>query len=1166
MLMCTVSVFAQWTKPEPKLEPMAADGSYQYMYNIEAGGFLVGANDYGTRASLSTSYAWKVKILAAFEDEEKTVPLGTYQICDSVEAGNAKGKWSNLDCQSFDQIWIDGAGRGGADMWRFVDLGGNKYEFTNDNVIGKFGMAKKFDGAANNRLFMLSTENESLLDNDEKVRYEGECTTWGFVSEAEYLAMAPKLAAYAAAMTLKEKMDAAASKYSGIDLSEANAVYSNTENNDSILTAALSLVDKAIANYQKQGVTAENPADFTDLVPNADFEKGIDGWQFTTGAQNKGQATNKGVQADYPGTTITGNFLENWNPNSFAGKIYTELANLPDGVYKVTMDATASSGQDTWVYANNDSTRTGGVDSFGEGGKELGDTAYKFSLYTIVGEDGKLEIGLRNNTDCTNWIGIDNVTLTYYGSEVDAYKFWYNETRQSLIATMDAMVDDDTKYDKTQKDVFTAALAKGDAASSKEEIMEAVADLTSAANATMASIAAYSELKKQCDIIETDLSDLGDVMDLVLLFSDFFRADEEDAAADALNELKESDIPEELMIEVAPYLLLEVCNMPTDEVVAYTEKLVGLFKYCLANSITPGMDFTSLISDATFTDPNGKGWTVAKKGGNFSLYGGIVPDQEKSVGMPVAECWHGTFDIYQEVTAPDGIYSLSLNGYCRLVSGRVVIPAGVYLNDFSSKFMNYYDGGVAEADAVDGFNAFITSGIESTALTQNPQFMGCKIVGPGNGPDKLDNGMYYPDGMAGAGVAFAAGRYEAKVYGIVEGGKMKIGVRNLESDGEWVVWSNFKLTYEGKNAKAVAALATSFVANANSYLEENGDNMSTVAASALTAAIAAVEDAEGDGDAQYDAIIALNQVLAEAKENSAAYVACSNAKDEMSAAADEFGEACAPSAIAAYNAVAEEDITEKTTEQLIALTEQFKAVTAALRLPNTEGASDDNPIAMTQVIINPDFQANTAGQQATGWTLVKGEGASGNYQVQNGFDGGVSMEFWSDTNGSGTKYDFYQDIANLPAGTYELKVDAANSYNGQQPGPGEGYACVYAATGAGEDFVYGTAAIETQIDGCADSHKTYSVIVVLKEGETLRIGSKNVDELSARWVMIDNFELTYYGADSKKNPSVDAIESTTAVSTVSAIYNLAGQKVDKLAKGINIIKMSDNSVRKVLVK
>ena len=69
MLLSTVSVFAQWTKPELKLEPMATDGSYQYMYNIEAGGFLVGANNYGTRASVSTSYAWKVKILAAYEDE-----------------------------------------------------------------------------------------------------------------------------------------------------------------------------------------------------------------------------------------------------------------------------------------------------------------------------------------------------------------------------------------------------------------------------------------------------------------------------------------------------------------------------------------------------------------------------------------------------------------------------------------------------------------------------------------------------------------------------------------------------------------------------------------------------------------------------------------------------------------------------------------------------------------------------------------------------------------------------------------------------------------------------------------------------------------------------------------------------------------------------------------
>ncbi len=47
---------------------------------------------------------------------------------------------------------------------------------------------------------------------------------------------------------------------------------------------------------------------------------------------------------------------------------------------------------------------------------------------------------------------------------------------------------------------------------------------------------------------------------------------------------------------------------------------------------------------------------------------------------------------------------------------------------------------------------------------------------------------------------------------------------------------------------------------------------------------------------------------------------------------------------------------------------------------------------------------------------------------------------------------------------------------------------------------------------------------------------------------------------------VTAISNTAASATASAIYNASGAKVSKLQKGINIVKMSDGSVKKMLVK
>ena len=54
-LMMSATVFAQWTKPVPSnTQDMVDDGAtIQFLYNTGAGGFLAGANDYNTRASVA---------------------------------------------------------------------------------------------------------------------------------------------------------------------------------------------------------------------------------------------------------------------------------------------------------------------------------------------------------------------------------------------------------------------------------------------------------------------------------------------------------------------------------------------------------------------------------------------------------------------------------------------------------------------------------------------------------------------------------------------------------------------------------------------------------------------------------------------------------------------------------------------------------------------------------------------------------------------------------------------------------------------------------------------------------------------------------------------------------------------------------------------------------
>ena len=104
--------------------PLVTDGSVaQYLYNVEAKAFLVGANDWGTRASFSATKGYPVK-MTLNEDG------ATYTFADQLPNGN----WNSLDCQGVDQIWVDGAGRGGDKMWTVAVAEDGSFTIANNNV------------------------------------------------------------------------------------------------------------------------------------------------------------------------------------------------------------------------------------------------------------------------------------------------------------------------------------------------------------------------------------------------------------------------------------------------------------------------------------------------------------------------------------------------------------------------------------------------------------------------------------------------------------------------------------------------------------------------------------------------------------------------------------------------------------------------------------------------------------------------------------------------------------------------------------------------------------------------------------------------------------------------------------------------------------------------
>jgi len=138
----------------------------------------------------------------------------------------------------------------------------------------------------------------------------------------------------------------------------------------------------------------------TNFVVNGTFDSNTNGWTCTGGFLNKGTATNQ--QGDF-----TGKFWENWNGSAQANKMYQVIDNIPNGTYKLKIAAfvntLADPNESQFVFANNDKTYlTTGAPTF-------------YEVWTVV-TDNKVEIGLEQTTATANWMGIDNVSLTYYGA------------------------------------------------------------------------------------------------------------------------------------------------------------------------------------------------------------------------------------------------------------------------------------------------------------------------------------------------------------------------------------------------------------------------------------------------------------------------------------------------------------------------------------------------------------------------------------------------------------------------------------------------------------------------------------------------------------------------------------------------------------------------------
>ncbi len=517
---------------------MPQDGeTVMYLYNVEFGGYFLGSNEWSTRASLSVTKGYKLKLVFQFDE-------GAWAIIDSVET---QGAWKATFCDNPQSIWVDNNAGANWDQWVFSALGENTYEITNSAVgTSKLGATEYYDGTAgDDRLYLL--DYTIMGENNQPIMSGNAYTTWAFVSESDYRDWRSELATYNAALTLGNYISASEANFPGIDLSAPKAVYNNTSSTLDELNAALANAKDIVYQYQFGGISLGEGVDYTDRITNPDF----------AGGSTAGWSDGFTVSSAYENAEC---YMKNFH-------IYQSLTGLPAGTYRVSVQGfyrqgTAAEDYEVnvlqtspWfnakIFATNSSNTEvtapimclsdGRVkENLGNGSTTMPDGYYApntmesaktwfdagyykpnsqyNSVMAEVLDDGLLTIGVQKSiTINADWAIFDNFTLTYYGdaggATTDSALARYNVA----VENAKAVIADEANAAAVDEIAALQQLIDAEIPSTASEI-EAAREAIEAATSAVISASAVKNYEKILAAYPQDVS--GNVAGLALWAGD----------------------------------------------------------------------------------------------------------------------------------------------------------------------------------------------------------------------------------------------------------------------------------------------------------------------------------------------------------------------------------------------------------------------------------------------------------------------------------------------------------------------------------------------------------------------------------------------------------------------------------------------------------------------
>jgi|GEM_PF-1255447 len=787
------------------------------------------------------------------------------------------------------------------------------------------------------------------------------------------------------------------------------------------------------------------------------------------------------------------------------------------------------------------------------------------SFYFVFDPAGRIGIGQMPTTQSTGdkVAAGDNITFSVIfktATKSATVKVNYVLTFGNWLKNLVETTPDYTKpasnvyYTKAMLDAYNAlradAIAKYDVVKTEEEVMDIYNPLKEAAENLEKNIALWKEYKKAIDKAQKEVIDDQDHV----IWND---------AADELEEY----------IEIANDNLAAGA-LDNDAITNEIAKLNNLYKEALKGGVTPGANITDkyLVNpDFEITSGDGRGWTVEGSGVN---YGGS--DKNHCIEASVSS----RFDVYQTLqNMPVGLYTVKVNGYYRYGSGTASLT--------------YFEDGTA-AKYQDNVKVYVNGNSSSLNNVFDVQVPVGTDYTEGNAIKDGNEIYWYPNNMTDAGVAFKAGRYEVKTYGVVSNSSdaLRLGVKGSTKDGSsWAIWDNFDVVYEGTEVDAVQPLLNAKIDEIKSLIAGEKVYGSEVVAKANADIATAEGVATGeDGMKMFQSLCALIADQGDLTASALAMDSLTLQNNNLDATILLFNESASSEALANANAVkseVESHLAAKdlaTSEARNYIVKIGEAMTS-LRMPNDPEITD-----YTSVIINASYDNDGEGVNSfNGWSESGDTHSFGNSDYQKN---ALLVEYHK-------VFDVNQTIYGLPDGQYKVAVSSFSRYGSlsndykvwSEDNNAKNNAFLYAV--AGNDSVktsiafissgaYENAGItgQTSIDGknvpndmvsagkWFDNGYYKNEVIVNAKGGKLVIGVCKDQNIGDDWLILGHWTLEYLG----DGTGIDNVKDNGVNGKVVATeyYDVNGMKLNGLKKGLNIIKMTtaDGKViaKTVLVK